>query len=159
MGKSSWKWNEFNKVHNNNDLEGYLYNREFEHSNYYHYTTAKAVDSILSGNSFWVSNVSGFNDTIDKKQFGNEEKFCFFYALAQEQVRTCPYGICIPVLMEKAHASVFLKVLFSAWCKKARSNCASSMIIKPSLPALHQSLLIVRKIWCAHFVMYCIIIK
>lgn len=77
MGKSSWKWNEFNKVHNNNDLEGYLYNREFEHSNYYHYTTAKAVDSILSGNSFWVSNVSGFNDTIDKKQFGNEEKFCF----------------------------------------------------------------------------------
>lgn len=66
----NWKWSQFGELCNCQDLEDYLTGREYTHSNYFHYTKLDVVDSILKNRKFWLSNVEGFNDTIDTKQFG-----------------------------------------------------------------------------------------
>lgn len=81
MGKSKFLWNEFGKLKNNDDLREYMYNREFEHTNYYHYTSLENINSILKNKHFWLSCVAGFNDEIDKKQFGDENAQKEFYSL------------------------------------------------------------------------------
>lgn len=65
-----WKWNQFGKLYTCQDLEDYLTGREYTHSQYFHYTKLDVVDSILKNRKFWLSNVGGFNDTVDIEQFG-----------------------------------------------------------------------------------------
>ena len=76
MGKSKWEWKEFGKLRTSDDMEDYLLNREYEHTRYFHYTTLETVKNILKGNQFWISNVNGFNDEEDKKQF-TDGNTCF----------------------------------------------------------------------------------
>ena len=65
-----WKWNQFGELRTCHDLNTYLLNREYQHSNYFHYTKLDVVNSILKNREFWLSNVSEFNDTLDTEQFG-----------------------------------------------------------------------------------------
>ena len=67
-----YKWNEFGKLVNSEQLIEYMC-REYLHQNYYHYTSLAVIDSILKNNSIWVSNVSGMNDLADVKQFGSNQ--------------------------------------------------------------------------------------
>ena len=71
-----WEWNEFNKFRTVDDIENYLPGREYEHCGYYHYTSRRAADNILSSKQFWLSSVKGFNDQLDKEQF-DEQSTCF----------------------------------------------------------------------------------
>lgn len=68
----TWAWNQFGNLQSCQDLEEYLAGREYQHSKYFHYTDLNAVDGILKNKGFWLSNVSGFNDTVDTEQFGTD---------------------------------------------------------------------------------------
>ncbi len=75
-----FKWYEFGKITDINDLNEYLDGKEFSHSSYSHYTSLKNIDSILKSKTFYLSSVAKFNDKLDSKQFVNENKFyslCF----------------------------------------------------------------------------------
>ena len=70
MGQENkWAWNQFGKLCTCQDLDDYLINREYRHGHYFHYTKLNVADSILQNRKFWLSNVSGFNDTKDTEQF------------------------------------------------------------------------------------------
>lgn len=78
MEKYSWK--DFGKIANIDDLSGYLAGKEYLHGSYCHYTSLVAIEKILESRSFYLSNVSGFNDKIDTKQFSPQQNFfslCF----------------------------------------------------------------------------------
>lgn len=68
-------------------METYLDGREYEHGGYFHYTKLEIADSILRNREFWLSNVSGFNDTVDSGQFGKGEQpyfsLCFSTGLSE----------------------------------------------------------------------------
>lgn len=68
-----FKWNQFGRLKNANDLEDYMH-REYEHSNYFHYTSLNSIDSILKNNEFWISPISRFNDKAEYKFFENSDK-------------------------------------------------------------------------------------
>lgn len=71
MGKTNtWAWNQFGNLQSCRDLEEYLMDREYQHGKYFHYTNLDAVNEILKNKGFWLSNVGGFNDTVDTEQFG-----------------------------------------------------------------------------------------
>lgn len=76
----TFEWHGFGNVKSCSDLEDYLTGREYEHSDYCHYTSLKVINSILGNRTFWLSNVSGFNDTVDSDQFDNPQLYyslCF----------------------------------------------------------------------------------
>lgn len=75
--RKKWKWSQFGELCNCQDLEDYLTGREYTHGQYFHYTKLDIVDSILKNKKFWLSNVDGFNDTLDIKQFGQDPVPCF----------------------------------------------------------------------------------
>lgn len=79
--KSQWQWSQFGQLQTCADLEDYFLGKEkgteYEHSNYYHYTSLDTIDSILNGQSFWLTSVCGFNDTLDTAQFGSEKDVYF----------------------------------------------------------------------------------
>ena len=81
MGESSKEWHSFGKQKSYEDMVEYFRNREYEHSNYYHYTNLKVIDSILEKEEFWVSCVNGFNDKKDKEQFGDNITGKEYYSL------------------------------------------------------------------------------
>lgn len=81
MEKSKFLWNDFGKLKNADDLKEYMYGREYGHTNYYHYTSLKNINSILKDKRMWISCVNGFNDEIDKRQFGNEDRQKEFYSI------------------------------------------------------------------------------
>ena len=68
-----WAWKQFGELKTCYDLETYLDGREYDHGGYFHYTKLEIADSILRNREFWLSNVSGFNDTVDSRQFGKGE--------------------------------------------------------------------------------------
>lgn len=82
-----WAWSQFGQLKTCHDLETYLDGREFDHGGYFHYTKLEIADSILRNSEFWLSNVSGFNDTIDSGQFGEGEQpyfsLCFSTGLSE----------------------------------------------------------------------------
>lgn len=82
-----WAWNQFGKLKTCYDLEAYLEGREYDHRGYFHYTKLEIADSILRNREFWLSNVSGFNDTVDSRQFGEGEQpyfsLCFSTGLSE----------------------------------------------------------------------------
>ena len=55
-------WGDFRELTDSKSLESYLLNRQFEHSQYCHYTNLAAIDNILGENEFWLGNVKRFND-------------------------------------------------------------------------------------------------
>lgn len=68
------QWNNFSKITNTKDLSGYL-TREYEHTEYNHYTDLKTIDNILKKRELWISDVRAFNDKKDTEQF--EDRLCF----------------------------------------------------------------------------------
>lgn len=50
MKESKYKWHEFGKIESFEDLNGYFANREYKHSNYYHYTSLEVIDLIIRNN-------------------------------------------------------------------------------------------------------------
>lgn len=77
----SYKWNEFSKINEIDDLLKYLNGREYKHSYYYHYTNLCAVNSILKNNEFWLSPICRVNDNRDKEQYGNTKQQKEFFTL------------------------------------------------------------------------------
>ncbi|WP_028504929.1 DUF2971 domain-containing protein [Ruminococcus sp. FC2018] len=80
MSNSRFKWNQFGSLCSVKELANYM-QREYDHSNYYHYTKLCVIDSILEKNQIWASCVKGVNDKTDKKQFGNVEQQREYYTL------------------------------------------------------------------------------
>ena len=75
-----FKWSEFSNLKGCSDIESYLSGREYQHSDYCHYTRLDVINSILENCTFRLSNVSGFNDTVDSGQFDNPKLYyslCF----------------------------------------------------------------------------------
>ena len=62
------KWNQFGSIEDVPQLMEYLDGRQYKHGHYFHYTCLGAINGILGTRTFWVSNVSKFNDRIDQKQ-------------------------------------------------------------------------------------------
>lgn len=80
MKKSTIPWNKFGELKSMNELEEYLGGREYGHGGYFHYTTLDIINNILQEKEFWISNVSNFNDELDKQQFNQQNLFyslCF----------------------------------------------------------------------------------
>ena len=73
-----FEWNEFSKIDNVPDLEHYMINKAFSHSNYYHYTRVMNIENILNG-YFKVGTVAKFNDKYDTLQFNDDVKY--FYSI------------------------------------------------------------------------------
>lgn len=71
-------WNKFAKIESVKDLSKYL-TREYEHTEYNHYTDLKTIDKILENREFLLSDVRGLNDKKDTEQFENKLYFslCF----------------------------------------------------------------------------------
>lgn len=69
MGRSTISWEQFGKLKDFRSVEEYLLGREYGHGEYCHYTRLSVINSILSNQEFWLSNVNGFNDKKDKEHF------------------------------------------------------------------------------------------
>jgi len=76
MGISRFDWNQFSELRTASDLSDYLRGREYNHTEYYHYTRAANVEKILNGHKFLLSNVHNFNDKRDVAQFCDPS--CYF---------------------------------------------------------------------------------
>ncbi len=74
MGK--FNFHDFNILENSDDLVEYLKGREYGHTDYCHYSSLSTIDAILGNSTFRLSNVNGFNDTVDSDQF--EEKWKYY---------------------------------------------------------------------------------
>lgn len=76
--KNKIAWNNFSKITNITDLSEYL-KREYEHTEYNHYTDLEAINNILESREFFLSDVRGFNDKKDTEQFKDRLYFslCF----------------------------------------------------------------------------------
>ncbi len=72
------KWNQFGSIEDVPQLMEYLDGRQYKHGHYFHYTCLGAINGILGTRTFWVSNVSKFNDRIDQKQFDTPQ---FYFSL------------------------------------------------------------------------------
>jgi len=75
--ENKWRWNQFGDLRTCAHLEEYLQGQEYRHGGYFHYTRLDTVDKILSGKTFWLSNVGGFNDMFDQQQFSKKMQFFF----------------------------------------------------------------------------------
>ncbi len=72
------EWNQFGSIEDVPQLMEYLDGRQYKHERYFHYTSLGAINGILGTRTFWVSNVSKFNDRIDQKQFDTPQ---FYFSL------------------------------------------------------------------------------
>ncbi len=68
--KNKIEWRNFGNLTTAEEILTYLDGREYGHTDYYHYTKLSTINSILENKELWISSVSGFNDTIDQAQFG-----------------------------------------------------------------------------------------
>lgn len=79
--KSKWEWRQFGKLQTCADIEDYFLGKEkgmeYEHSNYFHYTSLETIDKILDKQHFWLTSVCGFNDKLDTEQFGGDREDYF----------------------------------------------------------------------------------
>ncbi len=73
-----YKWHEFGKISDYNDLENYLKPKCFSHKDYCHYTRLKIAANILENKEFWLSNVENFNDYKDFEQFKGKNPKLFY---------------------------------------------------------------------------------
>ena len=80
MSNYKIKWNQFSKIKTIDELTGYMH-REYNHSNFFHYTKLCVIDSILEKNQIWASCVNGVNDLKDKIQFGDKVTQREYYTL------------------------------------------------------------------------------
>lgn len=90
----TYKWDEFGQIKTSAELEKYLLGREYRHTQYCHYTSLKAIDCIIGGKTFWISNVKRFNDNWDSEQFAPNEQ--------------CYYSICFSTGMNENLALWYL---------------------------------------------------
>lgn len=69
------KWSNFPRLTTGNQLNEYFFGndipRAYSHGQYCHYTRLESLNSILKNKSIHLGCVLGFNDEIDKRQFGN----------------------------------------------------------------------------------------
>ena len=72
------EWSKFGLIEDVPQLMEYLDGRQYKHERYFHYTSLGAINGILGTRTFWVSNVSKFNDRIDQKQFDTPQ---FYFSL------------------------------------------------------------------------------
>ena len=74
-------WNSFPQISTIGELSSYFgEKRAYTHSQYFHYTDSKAMNSILEKKELWITSVKGFNDKIDKDQFADQQStfaLCF----------------------------------------------------------------------------------
>jgi hypothetical protein len=70
-------WSSFPEIENATELSLYFDKRTQGHDYFYHYTSLKAIEAILSNKSLRISTVKRFNDKKDSDQFG-ENKDIFF---------------------------------------------------------------------------------
>ncbi len=80
MSNYKIKWNQFSKIKTIDELTDYMH-REYNHSNFFHYTKLCVIDSILEKNQIWASCVNGVNDLKDKIQFGDKVTQREYYTL------------------------------------------------------------------------------
>ena len=69
MTDKKWNWYDFDKLKSVDDLNEYFSNKSYHHSNYYHYTSLKGIEGIISSKCFFISQVKKFNDLDDADQF------------------------------------------------------------------------------------------
>ena len=81
------EWNQFGSIEDVPQLMEYLDGRQYKHERYFHYTSLGAINGILGTRTFWVSNVSKFNDRIDQKQFDTPQ---FYFSLCFSTTRRRP---------------------------------------------------------------------
>lgn len=82
MFKQDYKeWKYFPYLKNANELEEYFNARISGHKEFFHYTTLKAINSILQNKYFCVSSVDRFNDKKDREQFGDSDEQKKYYSL------------------------------------------------------------------------------
>lgn len=80
------RWADFPKITTNKGLIEYFSwnddkkSRAYNHGQYCHYTRLSALNAILQSKTIRLSCVTGFNDEVDKQQFGSFE----------EQIETVP---------------------------------------------------------------------
>lgn len=72
----SYPWNMFGKLANEKQLSDYIKDRAYRHGGYCHYTNLKTLNNILKSKTLWLTNVSGFNDKADSRQY-KEGKYNF----------------------------------------------------------------------------------
>lgn len=75
------KWYSFSKLSSAEQLNEYFKNLNKKDKKYYHYTSLKAIDSIIESKEFIISSVDHFNDKKDSKQFGDENEQKRFFSL------------------------------------------------------------------------------
>lgn len=73
------QWNNFSQIEYIKDLSDYL-TREYEHTEYNHYTDLDTIDKILKNREFFLSDVRGFNDKKDTEQFKDKLYFSLCFA-------------------------------------------------------------------------------
>ena len=82
MIKQDYKeWKCFPYLKNANELEEYFNARISGHKEFFHYTTLKAINSILQNKYFCISSVDRFNDKKDREQFGDSDEQKKYYSL------------------------------------------------------------------------------
>lgn len=73
------QWNNFSQIEYIKDLSDYL-TRQYEHTEYNHYTDLDTIDEILKNREFFLSDVRGFNDKKDTEQFKDKLYFSLCFA-------------------------------------------------------------------------------
>ena len=63
---------DFKNLKDIDELNAYMSEVAYRHSNFYHYTQLDTIDKILRSKTLRLTNVSGFNDKVDTKQFGKD---------------------------------------------------------------------------------------
>ncbi len=79
MEHSQFNWYDFDDIESVDDLILY-WNREYDHTEYSHYTNLNALNSILEYKELWISSVEKFNDKKEIKNVKDKELFfsiCF----------------------------------------------------------------------------------
>lgn len=62
----------FTELNSYDDLELYMEDREYKHTNYFHYSDIKGINGILENKKIWISSMMYSNDAKENDAFGDE---------------------------------------------------------------------------------------
>lgn len=71
ISENKTKWSYFPKLQTANEIKFYFDVRTQGHKEFFHYTSLKAINAILSSKTIRISSTNRFNDEKDRNQFGN----------------------------------------------------------------------------------------
>ena len=71
ISENKTKWSYFPKLQTANEIKLYFDVRTQGHKEFFHYTSLKAINAILSSKTIRISSTNRFNDEKDRNQFGN----------------------------------------------------------------------------------------